>query len=84
MLGTSELDEANKARATWYARNGAEIRLLSMDVHPVIGIIDDKEISFRFDGSDTPNMIWSNDPGLINVFKFYFEELWKKAEKFKI
>jgi sugar-specific transcriptional regulator TrmB len=84
MLGTSEMDEAKKARASWYVRQGAEIRILPMEVHPILGIIDNKEVSFRLDNSETPDMIWSNNPALISVFKSYFEELWKKAEKFKI
>ena len=84
MLGTSELDDAKRARATWYARHGAEIRILPMKVNPTIGIIDDKEVSFRSDNSDTPDMIWSNNPALIEVFKKYFEDVWRDAEKFKI
>jgi sugar-specific transcriptional regulator TrmB len=84
MLGTSELDETKKARASWYARHGAEIRILPMKVNPTIGIIDDSEVSFRSDNSDTPDMIWSDNPALIDVFRTYFEDLWNKAEKFKI
>ncbi len=84
MLGTSKLDQARIARATWYSKQGAEIRILEMEVHPIIGIIDNKEVSFRLDNSDTPDMIWSNNPALINVFKIYFEELWKKGKKFKV
>jgi len=84
MLGTSELDEARKARATWHAKRGAEIRILPMDVHPIVGIVDDKEVSFRIDKSDAPDMIWSNNPALISVFRTYFDEMWKKAKKFKV
>ncbi len=84
MLGTSKLDEARRARATWYARQGAEIRIITMNVHPIIGIVDDKEVSIRLNDSDAPDMIWSNNPALISVFKTYFEDLWKKAKKFKI
>jgi len=84
MLGTSELDEARKARATWHARHGAEIRIIPMDVHPIMGIVDDKEVSFRIDKSDAPDMIWSNNPALVHVFKTYFRYLWEKAEKFKV
>jgi len=84
MLGTSRLDHARKARAMWYVKHGAEIRILEMNIHPILGIIDNKEVSFRLDNSETPDMIWSNNPALINVFKIYFEELWKKARKFKV
>ncbi len=84
MLGTSKLDQAIKARATWYFRQGAEIRIIPIKAHPVMGIIDNKEVSIRIDNSKTPDMIWSNNPALVNVFKIYFKELWKKAKKFKI
>jgi sugar-specific transcriptional regulator TrmB len=84
ILGTSKMDGARKARATWYARHGAEIRILPMNVNPVIGIVDDKEVSIRLDNSDTPDMIWSNNPALISIFRTYFDDVWDKAEKFKI
>lgn len=83
MLGTTELDGARKARASWYKNQGAEIRILPLKTNPIIGIVDDSEISFRVEKSDNPDMIWSNNPALIEVFKRYFEELWMKAEKFK-
>lgn len=83
MLGTSELDDARKARASWYVRQGAEIRILPMEIHPIIGIVDNKEVSFRIDNSETPDMIWSNNPAMISVFINYFEDLWKKAKKFR-
>ena len=83
MLGTSKLDEARIARATWYARQGAEIRIFPMNVHPIIGIVDGKEVGIRIDNSNTPDMIWSNNPALISVFETYFEDLWKKAKKFR-
>jgi HTH-type transcriptional regulator, sugar sensing transcriptional regulator len=83
MLGTSELDGASKARASWYANHGADVRILPMDVSPIIGIIDDSEVSFRMDNSDTPDMIWSKNPSLISVFRLYFEDVWNRAEKFK-
>jgi len=84
MLGTSRLDQARRARAMWYVKHGAEIRILEMKIHPILGIIDNKEVSFRLDNSKAPDMIWSNNPALINVFKLYFNELWKKAKRFKV
>jgi len=84
LLGTSELDGTRKARAAWYVKQGAQVRILPMEVHPIIGIVDDKETSFRLDNSDTPDMIWSNNPALINVFRTYFDDLWKKAKIFKV
>jgi hypothetical protein len=29
-------------------------------------------------------MIWSNNPSLVNIFGTYFDDVWKRAEKFKI
>jgi HTH-type transcriptional regulator, sugar sensing transcriptional regulator len=84
ILGTKEIDNASKARASWYHNQGAEIRILPLKTNPILGIIDDNEISFRVDKSDSPDMIWSNNPALIDVFKSYFEDLWEKAEKFKL
>jgi len=84
MLGMSEMDEAKIARASWYKNQGAEIRIIPMNVNPIMGIIDDKEVSFRVDKIDNPDMIWSNNPALISVFKSYFDDLWSKAKKFKI
>lgn len=84
ILGTSELDEAKRARAMWYAMHGAEIRILPMKVNPIIGIVDGREASFRLDNSESPDMIWSNNPSLVSVFKSYFDDMWNKAKKFKI
>ncbi len=84
MLGTSSLDEAKKARALWYYKKGAEIRILPMSVHPILGIVDDKEVCVRIDNSQEPDFIWSNNPALINVFKTYFEELWERGKEFDI
>jgi sugar-specific transcriptional regulator TrmB len=83
ILGTSKLDEAKEARALWYSRHGAEVRILPMNVNPIIGIVDDRETSFRLDNTESPDMIWSNNPALIHVFRTYFDDLWKKAKKFK-
>ena len=33
MLGTSRLDQARRARAMWYVKHGAEIRILEMKIH---------------------------------------------------
>jgi len=84
IIGTSELDEARKARASWYSSQGAEIRILPMNIHPILGLVDDKEVCIRVDNSSEPDFIWSNNPALINISKTYFEELWERAKKFKL
>ena len=83
MLGTSKLDEASRARALWYQRQGADIRIKPLKVRPIIGIVDNSEVSFRIDKSDNPDILWSNDPALTIVLKKYFNDLWKKSKKFK-
>lgn len=84
IIGTSELDEARRARAIWYASQGAEIRILPMNVHPILGLVDDKEVCIRVDNSSEPDFIWSNNPALINISKTYFQELWERAKKFNL
>ena len=82
LIGTSELDESVKARAKWYKKQGAEIRILPMNVHPRIGIVDDNEVCMRIDNPLESDFVWSNSPALINIFRTYFEELWNKGKKF--
>jgi len=82
LIGTSKLDESIKARAKWYKKQGAEVRILPMNVHPRIGIVDDKEVCMRIDNPLESDFVWSNSPALINIFRSYFEELWNKAKKF--
>jgi sugar-specific transcriptional regulator TrmB len=82
IIGTSEMDESKRARAKWYKKHGADIRILPMNVHPRIGIVDDKEICMRIDNPLESDFVWSNSPALVNIFGTYFKELWKKAKKF--
>jgi sugar-specific transcriptional regulator TrmB len=84
ILGTSTLDEHKKARALWYHKQGAKIRILPMNIHPILGIIDNKEVCVRIDNSPEPDFIWSNNPALVNVFKTYFEELWERGKEFEL
>ncbi|MFQ6020624.1 MAG: TrmB family transcriptional regulator [Candidatus Aenigmatarchaeota archaeon] len=83
MLGTDLLDNARRARASWYAKQGADVRILPMDIHPILGLGDDKEVCVRIDNPAECDFIWSNNPALINIMKTYFENLWEDAEKFK-
>ena len=82
IIGTSELDESMGARAKWYKKQGADIRILPMDIHPRIGIVDNKEVCMRIDNPLESDFFWSNSPALVNIFSTYFDELWSKAKKF--
>ncbi|MFH0929337.1 MAG: helix-turn-helix domain-containing protein [Candidatus Aenigmatarchaeota archaeon] len=82
IIGTSELDESKMARAKWYKKQGAQIRILPMDVHPRIGIVDSREMCMRIDNPLESDFFWSNSPAMISVFRTYFKELWNKAKKF--
>jgi len=84
MLGTSTLDKDIKARASWYLKHGAEIRILPLSTQITIGIVDDKEVCIRIDNNSLDSdVVWSNNPALVNIFNTYFKELWLKAKKFK-
>ena len=84
MLGVSDLDEAKKARASWYLKQGAKIRVLPLNLQTTLGITDNKEVCIRIDNNSLDSdVLWSNNPSLINIFKTYFEELWSRAKKFK-
>ncbi len=82
VIGTSELDESKRARAKWYKKQGAEIRILPMNIHPRIGIVDNKEVCMRIDNPLESDFVWSNSPALLSIFRTYFEELWKKGKNF--
>ncbi|MEM5778346.1 MAG: helix-turn-helix domain-containing protein [Candidatus Aenigmatarchaeota archaeon] len=85
MLGTSALDDAKRARASWYLKQGAEIRILPMSIQTTLGIIDNKEVCIRIDNNSLDSdVVWSNNPALVNIFKTYFNELWVRAKKFKL
>ena len=82
IIGTSELDESKRSKAKWYKKQGAEVRIMPLNVHPRIGIVDSKEKCMRIDNPLESDFVWSNSPSLVNIFKTYFNELWKKAKKF--
>ena len=85
MIGTTDLDEAKKARASWYLKQGAEIRILPLGIQTTLGIVDNKEVCIRIDNNSLDSdVVWSNNPALVNIFKNYFEELWSRAKKFKL
>jgi sugar-specific transcriptional regulator TrmB len=82
IIGTSEMDDSMKARAKWYKKQGAKVRVLPMDIHPRIGIVDKKEVCMRIDNPLESDFFWSNSPALVNIFNTYFKELWNRAKKF--
>jgi len=85
MLGTSRLDESKKARALWYLKQGADIRILPISMQTTLGIVDGKEVCVRIDNSSLDSdVVWSNNPSLVNIFNIYFKELWSRAKKFKL
>lgn len=85
MLGTSVMDKDKKARASWYLRKGAEIRILPLCSQITIGLVDDNETCIRIDNNSLDSdVVWSNNPALVNIFNNYFRELWFKAKKFKL
>jgi sugar-specific transcriptional regulator TrmB len=84
MLGTDHLDLPRKSRAKWYVKKGAQIRMLPMDVHSIMGISDGKEVCVRIDDTSDSDFIWSDSPALINIMKSYFEDLWKDAKSFNL
>lgn len=80
MLGTGSVDDKFiLAKAKWYEKNGAEVRVLPLDTHPVLGLRDDEEACIRVDNGPEPEFIWSNNPALISVVKCYFDNLWERA-----
>ena len=81
ILGTDAFDLHNRARAEWYLNSGAEIRLQPMNIHPIIGVADDKEICLRIDHSEDSDFIWSNNPVLVTILKGYFETLWERGQE---
>ena len=84
MLGTADLDSDKRARASWYSKHGAEVRVLPMDVHATIGMIDDSEVYIRLDNSSSDSdVLWSNNPALVSIFRSYFKELWSRARKLR-
>ncbi len=77
MLGTSALDEAKEAKASWYANQGAKVKVIPMSIHPYIGVSDNKEICIRVDNGEESDFIWSDNPSLVNIIRSYFEDLWR-------
>lgn len=84
LLGTSSFDEISLARAQWYVANKIEIRTLELEEQPRICLIDGKEVCIRIDNQNNSQVIWSDNPHLVNLIKRYFELLWEKAEEFKL
>ena len=74
------LNEVTQARAEWYKNNGIDIKLIPVNVKTIFGSIDGKEVCVRVDHGIESEFIWSNNKPMINIFKSYFENLWKNAD----
>ena len=82
ILGTSDVDESSGSRASWYRKFGI-IRVLPMDTHPVIGVIDSKEVIVRIDSKEESDYVWSNHPALVAIVRNFFDSMWKNAKVFE-
>jgi len=80
ILSTGKPNELNLARAKWYASHNVEIRTAQLETQPRICLVDGKEVCIRVDNENNSEFIWSDNQGLINLTKSYFEELWKNAK----
>jgi len=83
ILSTGKPNELNLARAKWYASHNVEIRTAQLETQPRICLVDGKEVCIRVDNENNSEFIWSDNQGLINLTKSYFEELWKNAKPLK-
>lgn len=79
MLGTLSPDNTSAPRAAWYAGAGAEVRILPMAVHAILGLSDRKEAAIRIDNGGESDFIWANHPALVNIMNGYFDNLWERA-----
>jgi HTH-type transcriptional regulator, sugar sensing transcriptional regulator len=85
MLCVSNLDKDKIARASWYLRHGADIRVLPLNIKLTMGIVDDMEVCVRVDNSSIDSdVFWSNNPALVRIFIGHFKDLWSRAKKFKL
>lgn len=80
MLGIGRFNKLNLARAKWYISHNVEVRITQLGIQPRIGLVDGKEVCIRVDNPNNSEFIWSDNQGLINLTKSYFEELWKNAK----
>ncbi|MBU5557749.1 MAG: helix-turn-helix domain-containing protein [Candidatus Aenigmatarchaeota archaeon] len=79
VVGTARLDKDSRSRAAWYMRN-ADVRMLFMEVHPVMVLIDGRETAIRIDSGEESDYIWSNRPALVMIMESFFENSWSRAK----
>jgi sugar-specific transcriptional regulator TrmB len=80
ILGIKELTEYSKTRAMWYLANDFDVKILPLEVNPVLSLADNKEVCLKINDTES-EFIWSNNPSLTNIVRFYFEGLWDRARK---
>lgn len=78
VLGTKEPDRCSASHVVWYSP-GAAVRLLPLDVHPAIALVDDREVLVRVDSDEQSDWVWSNHPALVAITGNFFENLWARA-----
>jgi sugar-specific transcriptional regulator TrmB len=82
-IGIGELKDLSKERAKWYSSRKVDIRMTKLDIHPKICLVDGKEVCLRIDNENNSEFIWSDNPGMVNFVKSYFENLWQDAKKYR-
>jgi hypothetical protein len=64
----------------WYLANDFDVKILPLEVNPVLSLADNKEVCLKINDTES-EFIWSNNPSLTNIVRFYFEGLWDRARK---
>ncbi|MBU3904609.1 MAG: hypothetical protein KJ906_00465 [Nanoarchaeota archaeon] len=80
MLGIGELSEESMLRASWYLKNGAEIRTIPIETKSVFGINDVNELAFKVNTNRECDFIWSKNIALVSIMRLYFDHLWNRSE----
>ena len=84
ILSVSSLDDHRIARASWYAKHGADIRVIPMNIKPVFGMGDYKEAIIKIDRDVENEFLWTNNLFLVDVIRHYFEDLWSRSSVFTV
>jgi len=80
ILGVRHLTEESKLKAEWYAKNGADIRVIPLDVHSSFAINEKNELVFKVNSKIECDFIWTRNIPLVNILGMYFEHCWIKAD----
>jgi len=85
IMGMGTIDDTNYYRAKWYDAHGIKLKIFQTKVHPRIVVVDGNEVLIRLDHDPlkkrfTFHSLWSEEPGLVQVFDAYMKNLWRMAE----